>query len=570
MNDQLFLLANQNKIQQIRDLIRRGADVNYQDESGTTALMNAAKKGYTDLIVELLNQGANPNIQNNDNFTALFYSIFGENYSSVIELLNHGADVNLRGKYNITPLIAAADSCGYDIMKLLLENGADVNAEDNIGSTALLTIYHCENTIQIVGLLLDPQWGGVNINHMNEVGKSIWHVISWIQNQDFINYLIQQGADPNLRDANGDTPLFEAVSARNVVLIDSLITSGADVNHENREGKTPLYISISLGLVEPTLFLLSNDASLGSARVTSEMKDFMEYLSQKDISRKQKTKLKDMIFNYYIETEIGPLNRIIEAGYKYEIGFTPDERVEIFNKLNQWKDICSADINELPPMLLQYIAKFLRIKRFDKKNKKSLCEEIRSKLLEHLKKVEQLDYSNFEEELDYANMEPYVNKPPLYWYQYRKGERYGALDDPYLESKFFDPNDQRALDYISREQVWHKRDVTGNEIMHDFILRHILDPEDIQRSNEVYTARRGDRSANEIREDISDHDIINRLYTKSQIIDFIKVIRRNIPQSFFNSNKDSLITFLLSNRELIKQKIPEVLDDIREFRSKYQ
>ena len=47
-------------------LLKAGAEVNIQEETGKTALMMAVKKGYFDIASELLRAGADPNIQDCD------------------------------------------------------------------------------------------------------------------------------------------------------------------------------------------------------------------------------------------------------------------------------------------------------------------------------------------------------------------------------------------------------------------------------------------------------------------------------------------------------------------------
>ena len=52
--------------------------------------------------------------------------------------------------------------------------------------------------------------------------------------------LIENGADVNKEDKDGNTPLIEAVMGNNESIIRFLIENGADVNKENRKGNTPL------------------------------------------------------------------------------------------------------------------------------------------------------------------------------------------------------------------------------------------------------------------------------------------------------------------------------------------
>ncbi len=56
------------------------------------------------------------------------------------------------------------------------------------------------------------------------------------ENPIFLKYLLAKGADVNIRDFQGSTPLFVANFADNKEVIDLLIQNGADVNIRNNKG----------------------------------------------------------------------------------------------------------------------------------------------------------------------------------------------------------------------------------------------------------------------------------------------------------------------------------------------
>ena len=87
-------------------LIKSGADVNAEDNTGYTALMSTAAKF----------EG------NNCNLAAL--------------LIKNGADVNAKNNDGVTPLMYATFRNNYEVIKLLIKKGADVNARDYSESTA--------------------------------------------------------------------------------------------------------------------------------------------------------------------------------------------------------------------------------------------------------------------------------------------------------------------------------------------------------------------------------------------------------------------------------------------------
>ena len=52
-------------------LVRAGADLDHQNDSGATCLMYAASTGKVDVLKYLLAAGADPGLANQDEFTAL-------------------------------------------------------------------------------------------------------------------------------------------------------------------------------------------------------------------------------------------------------------------------------------------------------------------------------------------------------------------------------------------------------------------------------------------------------------------------------------------------------------------
>ena len=91
-------------IEAVKQHLAAGADVNVKDESGRTALLQAALFGRKE-ITELL--------------------------------IAAGADVNAKDDWGMTPLHEATREGHKEITDLLLTNGADVNAKDGSGRTPL-------------------------------------------------------------------------------------------------------------------------------------------------------------------------------------------------------------------------------------------------------------------------------------------------------------------------------------------------------------------------------------------------------------------------------------------------
>ena len=112
----------------IKKLLVAGANVNYQDDYGWTALMVASENGHIDIVRLLLEKGANVNYQSAiDNFTALMLASKKNHIDIVRLLLAYGANVNHQDEVGWTALIWASGNNHIDIVKLLLAAGANVD-----------------------------------------------------------------------------------------------------------------------------------------------------------------------------------------------------------------------------------------------------------------------------------------------------------------------------------------------------------------------------------------------------------------------------------------------------------
>jgi uncharacterized protein len=112
--------------------------IDQRDEGGNTQLMRAALDGHTEVVKDLLRKGANVNAQNHEGRTALMFAVINLRTDSVKALLKFGADVNVQANCCCTPLMLAACSGDIEITEALLNRGADARKICGPGKTALV------------------------------------------------------------------------------------------------------------------------------------------------------------------------------------------------------------------------------------------------------------------------------------------------------------------------------------------------------------------------------------------------------------------------------------------------
>ena len=98
-----------------------------------------------------------------------------------------------------------------------------------------------------------------NPNATKDGGNGFLHfvMIHWKDDgsvASIINALLDKGANLNIQNNNGNTPLHLLASKKNNELVNNLaqilFKKGADPNIENKKGQTPLYIAKSKGFTE--------------------------------------------------------------------------------------------------------------------------------------------------------------------------------------------------------------------------------------------------------------------------------------------------------------------------------
>ncbi|KAL8610984.1 hypothetical protein ACOMHN_042600 [Nucella lapillus] len=127
-------------LEAIDKLIEYGADVNFQNRAGKTALMIACASNMLESVRALRKHNADYYIYDNGGCTAIHWAVDARNVKLVDWLAVDHADFNIKdhGSGGWTPLIRCANLNGdRDVGLALMMNGADIHGTDNTGSTVL-------------------------------------------------------------------------------------------------------------------------------------------------------------------------------------------------------------------------------------------------------------------------------------------------------------------------------------------------------------------------------------------------------------------------------------------------
>jgi ankyrin repeat protein len=122
---------------------------------------------------------------------------------------------------------------------------------------------------------------GFNVNTQFPGSKATSLLLSCRnKNMTMVKYFLEKGADPNIEDEDGKTPLLTICemtsdSGLSVDIVALLIKARADVNHIDHEGNSPLMCAARNGQTEIVQLLIDNKAD--PRKVNQEGKTASDY-----------------------------------------------------------------------------------------------------------------------------------------------------------------------------------------------------------------------------------------------------------------------------------------------------
>ncbi|CAM9683396.1 unnamed protein product [Chrysoparadoxa australica] len=211
-------------------------------EEGLTLLGLAVREATTasDLVQVVLNAGAAVNRRDKLGRTALWYAACNNSRELVNLLLARNARCELQDVEGSTPIMMACLNGSQSLVETFLDSGADPCVSDFRGFTAFLVAAAGGHwTILETILSSHPD---IDLNHKTLQGISplyaavMWGALSATQ------FLLERGADINIRSLGMDTPLHVACEFQQVDVFELVLAAGPHhCNSKNEYGETPIF-----------------------------------------------------------------------------------------------------------------------------------------------------------------------------------------------------------------------------------------------------------------------------------------------------------------------------------------
>ncbi|CAB0038441.1 unnamed protein product [Trichogramma brassicae] len=295
---------------EVKNKISQWVEVNAQNKLGNTPLHLALESCNKEMTEWLLSRGADLNLANEEGLTPFHILCQNSGNGDIMEIwwthlevkneISQWVEVNAQDKLGNTPLhYALNDSCDRYLIKLLLRNGADVNLANEERSTPLHFI--CQNfqdmLVGIIFEVINKFDQLVEVNAQDKLGNTPLHLAlkfaRFSMNKTKLECLLENGADANLDNKEGSTPLHIICSRRmddDLPLVFFEVCDEVDrmveVDARDKKGRTPLQLAVANLLPFVVGVLLQHGADLSSFTFPAEncFVEVLERTSLEEIS----------------------------------------------------------------------------------------------------------------------------------------------------------------------------------------------------------------------------------------------------------------------------------------------
>lgn len=225
-------------------------------------LQTAIQKKYNDIAKFYINSGCSVNDNSNGNnknlATPLYLAVEHKEDELVTLLLQRGAVIDIKNeKTGMTPVHLAANKKFFHILYKLLHYSCNINLCDSLGRTVLhiLLFGHKENDnekifIEIIRKVMFKK----SCTSLKYNGETALHLAASMKQKMILSTLLEIADSVNEVNSLGNTVLHSLLSVshgnvndsneqENLEIVKKLVSKGANLNLKNQNGQTPLHLA---------------------------------------------------------------------------------------------------------------------------------------------------------------------------------------------------------------------------------------------------------------------------------------------------------------------------------------
>ncbi len=285
VNQEFIEWVQDNNLEETKNYLAKGANINYVDDDGQNAAFYAIENEEEGIEIFhfLLSKNIDVKAVNNENENLLHFAASNENPTVVDTLITLGVDINAQDEDGFTPIMRAAKEDNFDIVHKLAVKNADLSITDEDEETILnkmdleeadwdklitynwtqkqldyllyYRVYELESIDMIEPLINE----GANVNSSYEEVPLSIIAADILDNASIIKLLLEKGMNPNAVDEDDQNALWHA---NTVEILNLYIAKGADVNKKDTEGFSVLHDHVHWGHVDFVKALIDGGADV--------------------------------------------------------------------------------------------------------------------------------------------------------------------------------------------------------------------------------------------------------------------------------------------------------------------
>ena len=264
-NQKLHSAAKEGSVEDIINLIAKGANIEFTNNLRETPLHIAAKEGCVLAIEALIGLQANIKALDKDGKTALYLAAKSGHITVIEKLIESGASVNQYNEYQEPmghqyvgiqehpyggiPIQIAAEQGHADVVTLLLTRGANPNPStcfSDLDSSPLVYAVR-SGSVEAVNALIQygaKLKGSVSryTGDFRSVSSTLLHLAVQQGSVEVIQALIKAGVQVDGFETGGSTPLYYAAINSKIEIVKLLKKHGAKTDAVDAQGLTFLHI----------------------------------------------------------------------------------------------------------------------------------------------------------------------------------------------------------------------------------------------------------------------------------------------------------------------------------------
>ena len=233
----LLIAVQKRNFAHVKFYAERGADINSADKAGDTPLTLALKDGQAmlEMLVNRTNALSHDSNGNTPLHTAVIVNASIEQIRYLISLTD---DINARNSDGNNALYLAVERNNKKIGELLLAKNADIFSTNNANDSPLHLALKKGGDTQ--GWLITSR----TISATDGSGNTALHyAVEWGLKKAALS-LIEKGANPEAKNANGETPLFSAAKTNDPAMTALIVKGGSSIKARDNFGSSPLHTAV--------------------------------------------------------------------------------------------------------------------------------------------------------------------------------------------------------------------------------------------------------------------------------------------------------------------------------------